>query len=557
MDNYTYNKVRRTFGRQCIFSNANYKLCEINTDDGLKKQYKAVIEPPTASIQNVPQMSAVEVATENPNTQSSGLYHFEGGWPNDVDINDDAAKVKYLERFEFNDAYKNQLNAMCMKMEHKIAQNNAVNIFQEYFVEKSDYQSYRPKIDAISVFECPLKFESNVIMTHSTIAPRSNDKIAISYGILINGQMNSNQLGMPSFIWDLNHNLHPQLTLECIDSLSLSIVEYNPKDECIIAAGRNDGTVALYDSRIGGTPTTESLREESHLEYVSSLQWTMSKLNVEFFTCANDANFMTWDIRNLQKPCDKVELKLNQAGCCSSDYSFSMPTRFFIGTTNGLIISGNRRGNTYEERFAHTMKSFTGPVQTIERNPFIDKYALSVGDQSIRFWSEENRETPILQTKEYSHDLTCGVWNRNRCSNFLIGHDNGTVEMWDLLYDQYKSIASICNVNSRVQHLCSHTNGKLFISCHGNGDAHLLEIPEFLASHKVIEKAKLNDIFEREVKRETRFLTKLREEKMLIDSGNKGNDDSADADADDLKKLDPETLMNDCIADFDKITHKK
>lgn len=550
---YTYKKLRRRFGVQCIFNTDATDLCQIDPDDELKKQFKRN-KTADVSIQNVQQMAVVEVATDHANMCHSGLYHWEGGWPNDIDLNDDAAKVKHLKTHEHTKQYEEQLKMMCMKMEHKIAQNNAVNLFQEYFVdEKSTHSSYKPQIEGISIFESPFKLKDfNGIASHSSISPTSNDKMVVSYTSLLDGQMSVYNHGMPSFIWNLNRNLKPILTLECPDPLSLSTVEYNVKDESMIAAGRSDGTVALYDCRLGGKATAESIREESHREYVSSLQWTMSKGNVEFFTCANDACFITWDIRNMEQPFDKVQLKLNGAGCSSSDYLFTMPTRFLIGTTNGLIISGNRRGKTYEERFAYSMKSFAGPVKTVERNPFADKYSLCIGDQSIRFWSDENRETPIMHTIDYSDDLTCGTWNRNRCSNFLIGHENGTIDMWDLLHDQYRPIASTSIVNSRVQHLRSHSNGKLFCSCHENGDVHLLQISDFLAAHKIIEKAKLIEIFEREMRREILFLTKIRELRMQI--GGKADEST---DADDSNKLDPETLMNECIADFDKILQKE
>lgn len=157
-----------------------------------------------------------------------------------------------------------------------------------------------------------------------------------------------------------------------------------------------------------------------------------------------------------------------------------------------------------------------------------------------------------MQSIEYSHDLTCGAWNRNRCSNFFVGHIDGTIDMWDLLYDQYKPIASMSKVSSKVENIRSHPNGKLVLSCHQNGDVHLLQISEFLASHKIVEKAKLIELFDRELSREVLFLTKIREQKML---STQRKDDSTEDD--ETKKPDLETTIKDCTDNFEEILQKE
>lgn len=552
MNTYTFQKDRSTFGRQCIFASVDFDVCEIEPDDDLKNTF-IWIKTSKRDIQSCQQMAVTDVSTDDANMHHIGINHYEGGWPNYIDLKDDNNKSQYVQKSQETEIYQDQLKQMCMNMEHKIAQNNTCNLFEEYFTnEKSTYQSFKPQIESISMFENPFKMQNfDTIASHSSIAPISQDKIVVSYTTQSIGQMTVNQFGLSSYIWDLNRNLHPILELECSKSLSLSTVEYNLKNEFNIAAGRSDGTVVLYDSRSGGKATIESIREQSHRESVRSLNWTASKANAEFFTTANDAMVMSWDIRNMNKPIELYQLELNGAGCSTADYSFTIPTRFLIGTTNGCIINGNKREQAYEKRFPYIMKSFSGPVQTIERNPFADKYSLCVGDQSIRFWSDEDRETPIIQTHEYSHELTCGTWNRNRCSNFFIGHENGTIDVWDLLYDHFQPIASISIGNSPVQHLRSHSNGRLLITCYKNGDIHLMQISEFLSSHKIIEKAKLIEILDRELKREIVFLTKLRELKQqTVPTAEEPSD------GDEQKKLNPEILMKQCIEDFENIIQK-
>lgn len=511
---YAYTKLRKEFGRQCIFSHATFNLCEMYPDENLKKQYCQAKSVQIAT-QNIPQMAEDEVQTEDANMTHLGLNHYEGGWPNDINILNEHTKSEYCKSNRDTAEYREQLKRLCVKMEHKIAQNNAVNLFEEYFTEEhADIgRSYKPQIESIGFFEYPVR-KQRVVASHSAIASITNDKMVVSYTLDSKGQMNIDQNGLSSYVWDLNYTLQPVLELKCTSTLSTA--EYNEKDPFVIAAGQTDGIISVFDARIGGHAQLESIHEYSHRERVSALRWTMSKGNIEFCTCANDSYVMWWDVRNLSKPIESFQLEFNSAGCSTLDYTFSMPTRFLVGMSDGQIVNGNKRGKTYAERFTYAVKSFTGPVHAVDRNPFADKYFISIGDQSLRLWSDENRETPVMQTGEYAHDLSCGTWNRNRCSNFFVGHSTGTVDMWDLLYDQYKPIASITMTNSKVEHIRSHPGGKLAISSHANGQVHMMQIPDFLSSHFIIEKAKLIEILDRELSREVLFLTKIREQRMLL-----------------------------------------
>lgn len=548
---FSYTRCRREFGRQCIFGDTSLTLCEIDPDDELKNRFKRA-KTVRMEMQNIPQMAENEVLTDNKVMDHFGVYHKEGGWPKEIDISNEDEKSNYRQTTEQTEQYCDPLKRLCRSMEHKIAQNNAVNLFEEYFTtEHPQYgRSFKPTIESIAYFQCPVKNRKyKIIASHSAIATQGLDKMAISYtAAFAKGQMNTVKTGTSSYIWDLTRNIEPLLELKC--EASLATLEYSEKDESIIAAGQSDGIIALYDSRAGGWPQVSTPNESSHRENVSALRWTMSKGNVEFFTCANDSFVMWWDIRNMSKPHESYQLDFKTAGCTTLDYTFSMPTRFLVGLSNGQIVNGNKRGTTYADRFTYAVQSFSGPVHTVERNPFSDKYSLAIGDQSIRFWSDENRETPMYQSHEYVDDLSCGAWNRNRCSGFFVGHASGTIDVWDWLYDMYSPIASINIVDARVEHLRSHPNGKLLINSYGNGDVHLMQISDFLASHKVIEKAKLIEMFDRENSREVLFLMKIREQKMLLAQ----KKDDAPDDEEDSKKPTVEQAIAQCQSDFNAIT---
>lgn len=131
----TYSKhelLRSEFGRQCIFSDADITLCEIDPDDELTQKFGRK-KTANVYIQSAPRMAEDEVTTDDSSKTNYGLYHFEGGWPNGIDASNEGEKWNHLKKYAGSEQYKMQLKSMCLRMEHKIAQNNTCNLFEEYF----------------------------------------------------------------------------------------------------------------------------------------------------------------------------------------------------------------------------------------------------------------------------------------------------------------------------------------------------------------------------------------------------------------------------------------
>lgn len=75
------------------------------------------------------------------------------------------------------------------------------------------------------------------------------------------------------------------------------------------------------------------------------------------------------------------------------------PTKFMVGTEQGLVISGNRKAKTQAEKIVCTFEGHHGPVYALQRNPFFPKNFLTVGDWATRIWSEDIKESSIMSTK--------------------------------------------------------------------------------------------------------------------------------------------------------------
>jgi len=86
-------------------------------------------------------------------------------------------------------------------MEHCIKQNNAIDIYEEYFAEvEVDTTGEPPSAKTINVFRDPN--DMNRTATSLSWYPDGTQKLAVSYSIL-EFQKSSGDTCMDSYIWDV------------------------------------------------------------------------------------------------------------------------------------------------------------------------------------------------------------------------------------------------------------------------------------------------------------------------------------------------------------------
>lgn len=501
---YTYSKERSEFGRQCLFADATFTNTELS-DRELRDQFIRR-NPIDATSDNIPDRSCSGTNTISESYLECGVTHVEGGWPKDLNINDEEQTLRYRKRIEREGKYEKQLKKLVGPTEHIVKQNNAVNVMEEYFDMVKNDACNGPAsttIDSISCFVYP---DGVVPANHVSFSTKSGTEMVVAYAnVRYPMDRESNRF---SCVWDIGYSQTPILKLETKSQFIQ--LEYNRKDEFLIAGGRADGIVSVFDTRAGGKAQLNSELEYSHKEHITSLQWIQSKTNTELFTGAGDGAVMWWDTRSLAAPYESYTLESEivsksmpnpevignvknesvkvdsdaaasappprkfVAGCTILEYIQSMPTRFSVGTQNGIIFSGNKRGNTFEERFPQKINCFAGPVRSLERNPFSDKNFLAVGDYGVKIWSDEQMDSCIWSTRYYNEYLTFGCWNKNRCPTIFVGLASGRVDIWDLLLDQKAPVAMLNKSKHKVLHLpisVSSTFHRCFVS-HSTGASH-------------------------------------------------------------------------------------
>lgn len=599
---YTYTKPRTEFGRQCIFSDASFVSSQL-PDRELRRQFIRK-DPIDSSSQGIPEKSTAETSTVSETFRGSAIKHTEGGWPKDVNIYDEEQTARYRKRIERDGKYEKQLKRLLPRTEHTVTQNNAVNVMEEYFDSVKDDACSGPAyttIDSISCFVCPGN-DGTIAANHISFSAKAGSEVVIAYAdVQFPIDREKKQV---SCVWDTGYSQTPILNLE---SKSQFIqLEYNRKDDFIIAGGRADGIVSLFDTRLGGKAQLNSDMEHSHKDFVSSLQWIQSKTNTEFFTGAGDGQVKWWDTRSMAAPYESYTLEMESEipstepqvqqidntnnntspetnhessnapsnvtgnesntieissppvpnkhviGCTVLEFIQSMPSRFSVGTQNGTIFSGNKRGASFDERFPNTINCFASPVRSLERNPFSDKNFIAIGDCAVKVWSDDNHESCIWSTRYYNEYLTCGCWNKNRGPTFFVGRSSGSIDVWDLLLDQKSPIATLKKTSSRVLHIESHHRGNILASAHENGHVHLLQASDNIASNGRSDRPALAEMFERETKRDKNFFAKVREYRMLMSKENRSSIVSQGSqDELEIAELDTDGLVKNAEQEFE------
>lgn len=200
---FVYYKQRKDFGHQVNLSDKHELLVSIPSDRALSNQY-IYRDPFTRSTQYAPQMAIDEVNTERVTYDSHGVFHTEGGWPKDICVQDPEQTTRYRRKIEKDELFISQVLALTKPMEHCIYQNNAINIYEKFFVDLERAPLLDPcSSRTLNVYRDPCDDRRPV--THLSWSPSGGTKLAISYCDMV-FQGNREGLCNDSYIWEIGRD---------------------------------------------------------------------------------------------------------------------------------------------------------------------------------------------------------------------------------------------------------------------------------------------------------------------------------------------------------------
>uniref|UniRef100_A0A4W3K2M4 Dynein, axonemal, intermediate chain 2b n=1 Tax=Callorhinchus milii TaxID=7868 RepID=A0A4W3K2M4_CALMI len=527
---YVYTKIRNEFGRQCNFSDRPAELHVDIIPDPKLSEYFINRNPCDVAVQCSKVLSEHEANTVRFQTENRGINHVEGGWPKDVNPMELEHTIRYRKKVEKDENYINTIMQLGGLMEHCIKQNNAINIYQEYFDEEDDIMdTVQEALSAktTNVFRDPNRIKRTV--SHLSWHPDGARKLAIAYCCL-EFQRGSPEMSLDSYIWDLEHPSKPDMALKPFTPLVC--LEYNPKDPHILAGGCYNGQIGYWDTRKGSQAVEMPAIEHCHRDPVYKVIWLQSKTGTDCFSTSTDGQVLWWDIRKMSEPVERLILDTskkedldNALGGISLEFETTMPTKFMVGTEAGLIILGNRKAKTPSEKIMGIFSGHHGPVYALQRNPFFPKNFLSIGDWTARVWSEDIKDASILCTKYHLSNLTDGCWSTMKASVFFTTKMDGTLDVWDLSFKHNDPTLSIKVCDNPLYSIRMQDNGQYIVCGSHDGSATLLELSAGLYTLDKYEKSLAVAMYDRETKREKILESRHREMRLKERAKTEGKDE--------------------------------
>ncbi|RLU17333.1 hypothetical protein DMN91_009566 [Ooceraea biroi] len=516
---YAYTKKRMHFGKKCNFSDNDKVEVEIKSDPALMNNYVRT-DPVTHATQCSKVYAVHEVNTPTATYRDSKMFHYEGGWPKDINMKDLEQTVRYRRKIEKDELFLHTMLQLLPSMEHYILQNNACNIYEQFFADvEATPLIQRAFSRTVNVYRDPLIAKRSI--THLSWSPDQGNRFAASYSNAnFKKSFSSNYT---SYIWEVENPNSPYMTLKPFcPTLTL---EYNPKDSNILVSGLMTGQVACWDVRRGPELVDISSIEFSHRDPCDKTLWINSKTGTEFFSASKDGQIKWWDTRKMLTPTETLVIDLlkpedqnvdKATGISALQFESSMGTRFMCGLENGIVVSGTRKGKTPGEKIATRFRAQYGPVISLERNPTFVKNFLTVGDWTSRIWAEDCRESCIAWTPGHRDFLTGGAWSTTRYSVYYLIKTDGTLDVWDFLIQQDSPVLSVKICDESLTCLRPHEQGQLAAVANKKGSTYLLEFSEVLTINQKNDKVLLTALLDRETRREKVIEAKNRELRLKM-----------------------------------------
>lgn len=257
---HQYVRLRKQFGRHPKFVDEGAEmLADIRPNEEHAQEY--VPKNPVVTVtQCVPEMSEHEANTNAVIYANKAMSHVEGGWPKDVDYAEAEHTIRYRKKVEKDEDYIRTVSVLGAAIEQLVMQNNAIDIYQEYFQGiAADHSTEVPNAKTITCFKDPHKIKRSA--SYINWHPDGLSKCVIAYSIMAFQQQPA---GMPtsSYVWDVSNPNTPEAELQ--GPSQLVCARFNVKDPNLVGAGQYNGQYTYFDTRKGPTPVQATPMDICH-----------------------------------------------------------------------------------------------------------------------------------------------------------------------------------------------------------------------------------------------------------------------------------------------------
>lgn len=559
---YLYQKSRDVFGRQCSFNDVPATMVQM-TPSATAQEKTVALGNCHLTWDSSNKLAESGIATQPVLRSNKGMSHTEGGWPDEIDMDDEAATKRFRKRREKGAKVKgNQpqveplgstVKRLGPVVQLGVKQNNTINIYENYFDDALvDHSSEPPSAKGMAVLRDP----SPVQRTATCIDWYQDGptRIAVAYAIgkFQDPRLMQKTLPVRSYIWDVQKPNSPESSV--LPTSPLLSLRFNPKNPETLIGGSYNGLVSFFDRRKKETPCASSIIKTSHHDPVYDVRWTQSKTGTLCCSNSTDGQLLWWDTRRLSEPFDLVCIKDEKGrvygASCMAYNPEAGPHKYLVGTEQGMVANVNARNKKVNGGVSMSSAGpgkHHSPIYAIERNPFHPKYFMTVGDWTARVWTEELK-SPIMTTRYHNSYVTAGCWSPTRPGVFLVTRKDGIMDCWDYFSKQNEVAFSYKVSDSPLSSIAVSRGGTPQMVAVGDecGTVSLFELSDSLSVRQNNEKQAMAGMFQREMLRERNLIASEKDAKRHRDRSGKADGDEKDS----KKNADEEETLMQIEANF-------
>lgn len=519
---YEYTKARKTFGRQPLFQDVPAHMLDSIVPNKKDQKNYMLRNPVNRTVQATLSQSSHDANTKRLVTHEEGVEHTEGGWPRDVHVQNEEHTIRYRRRVMHDESYINTVMNLAPSIKYYLNQNNAIEMYEAYF---NDLAAVEPvekySIRIANVFRD--KYERPISCVQWT--NEHNPKLAVAYSFQKYPPKPGNDTPTNCYLWDVTCQTKPVHNI--IPDFSCWQLACAPTDPDVLVVGLENGTVNVFDTREGEKCVQSSSCFTSHRGPVTSLLYSHSRTNTEFFTGSPDGQCIWWDCRDLSKPVEILMMSIrkppaeppsfsNAEGVSSLAFDNALPTKFLCGTESGLILNVNKMGREHNDKLISYWDAHFGPVRSVHRSMCTSRMFLSCGDSTVRVWSEEVRTAPIIVNKPYRYEVMDAVWAPLRYSSYMSICAGGWFYFWDILRKTDEPLVKFQVANTELTKITPHVEGHSVAIGDGMGSLHLIILSDTLTEPGVRDKGLMSQLYERQTRREHILDARVKEIRLKI-----------------------------------------
>uniref|UniRef100_A0A2A4JLD2 Dynein intermediate chain 3, ciliary n=1 Tax=Heliothis virescens TaxID=7102 RepID=A0A2A4JLD2_HELVI len=519
---YAYDLPRKNFGKQPLFTLTQEVMLDSMDPDKAEQRKYVLRNPISRECQMYLPKSEHTINTERVEMKSRSVDHSEGGWPKDVHYNIEEETIRYRRRIEREDTYIHAITTLAPKFLKFIKQNNAVEIYEQYFQGMEEtLSSEKPTAKLNNLYrDAEQRPVAGLCWTIE-----DDPKLVVTYCSKVYPVKEPVNKTFHCFIWDLENPFTPHG--EFLPPTACWDIACSPVNPAILVGGLDDGRVCVFDVRARAQPVSISPPHTANRDPITGILYIQSRLNNEFFISSSDGQCKWFDIRDLSEPMETLTMSVdvprgeeptcsNAEGISSIQFDRALPTRFLAGTETGLVLNINRKGKTPQDVISGIYKAHKGPVRAVHRSPGITKMFLTCGDWTVHVWSDDIRTSPIITGKMHRYQLMDAVWAPERISGFMTVSEDGEFCYYDLLRNYNEPVVCMSVSKNPLLKIVPHADGRLVVMGDREGTVYLVSLSRDLIMSDSKDKPLMLQNYDRECRREQILAARVKEIRLKL-----------------------------------------